>query len=302
MAVTRDGRASDRRRRRARARLRAGAERLRPPLHLLHHPLRPRQFALGADGRGGRAGAHAVRARLSRGRAHRRRSHQLRRRICRARRGSARWSSRSSSTCRSWRGCGSRRSIRSRPIRDLLDALAERRAADAASASVAAGGRRSHPQAHEAAAPARRCHRVLRAGAAACGPTWCSAPTSSPASRPKPRTMFARSLDLVDECGLTHLHVFPFSPRPGTPAARMPQVAPTSSRSARAGCARKATAALRRHLDARGRRTAPRADRVATASAAPSISRRCGSLRRSCRGMILDLTIAGHDGRQLLAA
>ena len=37
--------------------------------------------------------------------------------------------------------------------------------------------------------------------------------------------MFARSLDLVDECGLTHLHVFPFSPRPGTPAARMPQLA-----------------------------------------------------------------------------
>src|SRR6202047_2212078 len=36
--------------------------------------------------------------------------------------------------------------------------------------------------------------------------------------------MFARSLDLVDACGLTHLHVFPFSPRPGTPAARMPQV------------------------------------------------------------------------------
>jgi threonylcarbamoyladenosine tRNA methylthiotransferase MtaB len=35
--------------------------------------------------------------------------------------------------------------------------------------------------------------------------------------------MFTRSLDLVDECGLTYLHVFPFSPRPGTPAARMPQ-------------------------------------------------------------------------------
>jgi threonylcarbamoyladenosine tRNA methylthiotransferase MtaB len=35
---------------------------------------------------------------------------------------------------------------------------------------------------------------------------------------------FGRSLDLVEECGLTHLHVFPFSPRPGTPAARMPQV------------------------------------------------------------------------------
>jgi len=29
---------------------------------------------------------------------------------------------------------------------------------------------------------------------------------------------------LVDDCGLTYLHVFPFSPRPGTPAAKMPQV------------------------------------------------------------------------------
>jgi threonylcarbamoyladenosine tRNA methylthiotransferase MtaB len=36
--------------------------------------------------------------------------------------------------------------------------------------------------------------------------------------------MFARSLDLVAECDLTFLHVFPYSPRPGTPAARMPQV------------------------------------------------------------------------------
>ncbi|MCA1430931.1 MULTISPECIES: tRNA (N(6)-L-threonylcarbamoyladenosine(37)-C(2))-methylthiotransferase MtaB [unclassified Bradyrhizobium] len=37
--------------------------------------------------------------------------------------------------------------------------------------------------------------------------------------------MFSRSLGLVDQCGLTFLHVFPYSPRPGTPAARMPQVA-----------------------------------------------------------------------------
>ena len=44
-------------------------------------------------------------------------------------------------------------------------------------------------------------------------------PTETPA-------MFANSLDLVDRCGLSYLHVFPFSPRPGTPAARMPQIAP----------------------------------------------------------------------------
>ncbi|MEM1345782.1 MAG: tRNA (N(6)-L-threonylcarbamoyladenosine(37)-C(2))-methylthiotransferase MtaB, partial [Pseudomonadota bacterium] len=36
--------------------------------------------------------------------------------------------------------------------------------------------------------------------------------------------MFENSLRLVEECGLTWLHVFPYSPRPGTPAARMPQV------------------------------------------------------------------------------
>jgi len=36
--------------------------------------------------------------------------------------------------------------------------------------------------------------------------------------------MFARSLDIVDECGLSFLHVFPYSPRDGTPAARMPQL------------------------------------------------------------------------------
>jgi threonylcarbamoyladenosine tRNA methylthiotransferase MtaB len=36
--------------------------------------------------------------------------------------------------------------------------------------------------------------------------------------------MFEQSLAIVDECGLAHLHVFPFSPRRGTPAARMPQL------------------------------------------------------------------------------
>lgn len=37
-------------------------------------------------------------------------------------------------------------------------------------------------------------------------------------------THFENSLRLVEECGLTWLHVFPYSPREGTPAARMPQV------------------------------------------------------------------------------
>jgi len=62
--------------------------------------------------------------------------------------------------------------------------------------------------------------------------------------------MFARSQDLIDECALTFLHVFPYSPRPGTPAARMPQV-PTSIVKDRAKRLRAAgDAALKRRCDA----------------------------------------------------
>jgi threonylcarbamoyladenosine tRNA methylthiotransferase MtaB len=60
--------------------------------------------------------------------------------------------------------------------------------------------------------------------------------------------MFARTLDLIDDCGLTYLHVFPYSERPGTPAARMPQV-PKAERKARAARLReKGAAALARYL------------------------------------------------------
>ena len=77
MAVKETAAASDRRFLRPHPRLRSGAERLRSPLHLLHHSLRPRQFALGADGRGGRRRAAPGRQRLSRSRADRRRYHEL---------------------------------------------------------------------------------------------------------------------------------------------------------------------------------------------------------------------------------
>jgi threonylcarbamoyladenosine tRNA methylthiotransferase MtaB len=60
---------------------------------------------------------------------------------------------------------------------------------------------------------------------------------------------FQRSLDIVDECGLTFLHVFPFSPRKGTPAARMPQL-PSGVAKARAKRLReKGEHAVSRHLD-----------------------------------------------------
>src|SRR4051794_5275737 len=60
--------------------------------------------------------------------------------------------------------------------------------------------------------------------------------------------MFARSQELVDECGLTLLHVFPYSPRPGTPAARMPQVPANAIRERAKRLRATGEAALRRRL------------------------------------------------------
>ena len=54
--------------------------------------------------------------------------------------------------------------------------------------------------------------------------------------------MFRNTLDFVEEAGLTFLHVFPYSERPGTPAARMPAV-PKPERKARAQRLRAAGAA-----------------------------------------------------------
>src|SRR4029078_5866344 len=62
--------------------------------------------------------------------------------------------------------------------------------------------------------------------------------------------MFQRSLDLVGECGLTHLHVFRFSPRSGTPAARMPQLDRRVVKERAWRLRERGALALRAHLDA----------------------------------------------------
>jgi threonylcarbamoyladenosine tRNA methylthiotransferase MtaB len=61
--------------------------------------------------------------------------------------------------------------------------------------------------------------------------------------------MFANTLKLVEACGLTYLHVFPYSPRPETPAARMPQVARQESKDRAARLRAAGQSALGRHLD-----------------------------------------------------
>ena len=60
--------------------------------------------------------------------------------------------------------------------------------------------------------------------------------------------MFEQTLDLVDQCGLTFLHVFPYSARPGTPAALMPPVAGDVIKARAARLRQKGDEALARHL------------------------------------------------------
>jgi threonylcarbamoyladenosine tRNA methylthiotransferase MtaB len=113
--------------------------------------------------------------------------------------------------------------------------------------------------------------------------------------------MFARSLDLVADCGLTYLHVFPFSPRPGTPAARMPQVARDVARERARRLREAGEAALRRHLD--GEIGARRRVLVETGDSGRSEQFTQVRFERPVEpGTIVETQVTGHDGRRLLAA
>jgi threonylcarbamoyladenosine tRNA methylthiotransferase MtaB len=113
--------------------------------------------------------------------------------------------------------------------------------------------------------------------------------------------MFLRSLDLVDECGLTQLHVFPFSPRPGTPAARMPQLDRAIIKERARRLRDKGDMVLRRHLDREiGVRRRVLAESQALGRTEQFMPvQLTGSIQA---GAILDLTMKAHDGRRLLAA
>ena len=113
--------------------------------------------------------------------------------------------------------------------------------------------------------------------------------------------MFARSLDLVAECGLTYLHVFPYSPRPGTPAARMPPV-PGPVIKERARRLREAgEAALAAHLSAEvGARRLVLTERGGVGRTETFALVRFPQAPEP--GRLVEATIAGSDGRALLAA
>jgi threonylcarbamoyladenosine tRNA methylthiotransferase MtaB len=111
--------------------------------------------------------------------------------------------------------------------------------------------------------------------------------------------MFDNSLRIVEECGLTHLHVFPYSPREGTPAARMPQVDRRLVKERAARLRAAGDAACRRHLDA----LAGSAQRILVER--DGLGRTEGfslaTIDAGRPGEIIAATITGHDGEKLIA-
>jgi threonylcarbamoyladenosine tRNA methylthiotransferase MtaB len=112
---------------------------------------------------------------------------------------------------------------------------------------------------------------------------------------------FENSLRIIEECGLAHLHVFPFSPREGTPAARMPQL-PREIVKQRARRLREAAdAAWIRHMEhLAGTRQDVLIERDDIGRAADfSLVRVAGTA--AAPGDIVPVIIDGNDGAMLIA-
>jgi threonylcarbamoyladenosine tRNA methylthiotransferase MtaB len=113
--------------------------------------------------------------------------------------------------------------------------------------------------------------------------------------------MFAQTLHLVEACGLTWLHVFPFSPRPGTPAARMPPVPAEEVRERAARLRALGAARVRGYLGSlRGARVQAlmeRHDRGRTEGFAPL---RLVDGKAAPAGTVVAVEILGDDGEALL--
>jgi threonylcarbamoyladenosine tRNA methylthiotransferase MtaB len=112
--------------------------------------------------------------------------------------------------------------------------------------------------------------------------------------------MFARSQDLIAECDLTFLHVFPYSPRPGTPAERMPQVNGNVIKDRARRLRATGEAALQRRLAAEVGNTR----QVLIESAIQGRTEHFIPVAVSgdMPGMVRTLSVTGHDGARLLVS
>lgn len=112
--------------------------------------------------------------------------------------------------------------------------------------------------------------------------------------------MFANSLRLVEECDLTWLHVFPYSPRPGTPAARMPQVKGGAIKARAAQLRTAGTQQVTRHLAAQ----IGKSHKILMESPVMGRTEQFTEVRLSSEqpeGKIIHAVISGHANGHLVA-
>jgi threonylcarbamoyladenosine tRNA methylthiotransferase MtaB len=111
--------------------------------------------------------------------------------------------------------------------------------------------------------------------------------------------MFQNTLAFVGDCGLTHLHVFPFSARPGTPAAKMPQVAAEIVKERAKRLRGAGDAALRAHLEAQtGKVLRVLTERHGIGRTEDFSSVKIGDVPPL---QLIDVVITGNDGKMLEA-
>jgi threonylcarbamoyladenosine tRNA methylthiotransferase MtaB len=112
--------------------------------------------------------------------------------------------------------------------------------------------------------------------------------------------MFRNSLSLVDDCGLTFLHVFPYSARESTPAARMPQIHGAIIARRAVELRAKGVAALKRHLQgAKGRHIEVLIENEAQGRSADFTLVRLEAEEGT--GALVEAIVAGDDGAALIA-
>jgi threonylcarbamoyladenosine tRNA methylthiotransferase MtaB len=112
-------------------------------------------------------------------------------------------------------------------------------------------------------------------------------------------TMFENALSIIDACGLARVHVFPFSPRNGTPAAKMPQLDRTLVKD-RAACLRlKAEQAWHAHLAAFAGTVQPVLLEKPGFGRAPDFTPVRLTGHAGAPGDMVATSITGHDGTAL---
>lgn len=107
------------------------------------------------------------------------------------------------------------------------------------------------------------------------------------------------NLAIVEACGLTHLHVFPYSPRPGTPAARMPQVDKALVKARAAELRQRGEAALGVHFASEtGRRRLVLVEKTGLGRTEQFT---LTEIDRGAPGEIVPAVVTGHTPRALVA-